>query len=118
LMISFIIILPSMLRFPKPSLSIRFPCRFPLCISHLLHASHMPRPSHSSGFDRTKNYKVCRSRSFCLCSLFSSSLTTSILGPNTWLYNLINKMHLQMWSSYGPYSLTGFGFFPFFLPGI
>jgi hypothetical protein len=31
---------------------------------------------------------------------------------------LINKMYLQMCSSYGSYDLTDVGFIPFFSPGI
>ena len=95
LMISFIIILPSMLRLSKSCLSIRFPYQFPVCITHLPHACHMSRPSHSSGLDQTKNYKVCSSRSFCLCSLFNSSLNSSILGPNTWVDNLLTFSRLM-----------------------
>ena len=118
MVITFFIIPSSMLRLSKSSLSIRFPYQFPVCISHQLHACHMPRPSHSSGFDHTNNYKVFSSRRFCLCSLFNFSLTSFFLWPKYLSVHFDKQMHLQMCSSYGSYSLTNVGFIPFFLSGI
>jgi hypothetical protein len=91
LVIKFIIIVPSLLMLSKSSISIRFPYQYPVCISYLLHACHMPRASHSTGFDHTKNCKLFSSSSFCLCSFLNSSLTLSFLRPNTRVNNLINR---------------------------
>ena len=49
------IILPSMSRSPKLSLSLRFPLQNPIYNSHLPHTPYMPRPSHFSRFDQPNN---------------------------------------------------------------
>jgi hypothetical protein len=79
---------------PQWSLSLRFPHQNPV----LLHTRHMPRPSHSSRFDpHTILGKEYRLLSSSLCNFLHSPVTSSLLGPNTFLSTLFsNTLNLRL----------------------
>ena len=85
-------ILPSASGSPQWTLSLRFPYQNPVYATPLPHMRHMPRTSHSSRFyPRTILSVVYRQLSSSLCNFLQSSVTSSLLGPNTLLNTLFSN---------------------------
>ena len=82
------IILSSTARYPKWSLSFRFPHQKPVYASPLLHTRYMIRPSLLNPITSTLFGEVYRSLTSSLCSFLQSPLTSPLLGPNTHFYKL------------------------------
>ena len=95
--INFTIILPSIPRSFKWSLSSRVPHQNPVCISPLLHRWYMPHPSHSSWFDHL-NTIWWGVQIIKLLLMYSSPLTcyiSSLLG--------INMLRLRIYGAIPPH---------------
>ena len=94
----FIIIFLSTCRPFKCPLPIRSPHQYSVYTSPFLHTCYMPRSSHSFWFDDLNNiWWEVRSLSFSLCSFLHSLITSSNLGPNTFLRTLFSN-NLRLYS--------------------
>lgn len=86
--ITFLFTLPSSGWFP----SLRFPYPNPVCLSPLLHACYMPRPSQSPLFISLMIFgKKYRASVFSLYCLSHPPNTSSFLGQNILLSSLFSK---------------------------
>ena len=85
------VILPSMARSTKWSLSTRSPYQNPVCTSTALDSYHMSRPSHYFYFHHPNNiWWVEQILSFSLCSLLRSTVPPFLLGPYIFLSTLFS----------------------------
>ena len=92
-MVHFNIILPSIPRPSKHSLSFMFSNKNPVCITLLPHTCYMPRLPL---IIRTISGEECRSLSSYLCNFLYSSFTYFLLGTNILLNTLFSNTLSQL----------------------